>query len=201
MAAKKTSKRPPANREKSAVFSTRMDPSLRRQVEASAEKNSDGNLSREIDRLLKEALALHNEKDKNLRAVFYLVSQMARMMPGWRTDPFIFQAFQVGVFAVLGRLAPEGDPVPPENIIRAMTDKGATPEEPSNLAPQDYGFFISRVIWAMLENMERPPEGVSAPFGSWPWAFPQVREVLKVKPAGQRHREALIAALLKGEPK
>lgn len=201
MAAKKTSKRPPANREKSAVFSTRMDPGLRRQVEASAAKNNDGNLSREIDRLLKDALALHNEKDKNLRAVFYLVSQMARMMPGWRSDPFTFHAFQVGIFAVLGRLAPEGDQVPTESAIRVMTDAGASPEEVANLTAQDYGFYVSRIIWAMLENMERPPEGVTAPFGSWPWAFPQIREVLKIKSAGQRSKEALIAALLKGDPK
>jgi hypothetical protein len=199
MAPKKKAKRPAPNREKSAVFSTRMDPELRRQVEASAKKASGGNLSKELDRLLRSALAAQKEKDEKLRAVNYLLSQLARLMPKWHDDAFMFRAFQFGIFAIMNNLAPEGEETPVDLRAEAFPEKSS--DQLAEVRPEEYGERLSSLLWLMLEEIERPGQGETAPPGDHRWALPQARDVLKVKSAGQRHKEALIAALLKGESK
>jgi hypothetical protein len=50
-----------AVRKRSAVVSSRMDPDLRKQLEESAKAHSDGNVTRELDRLLRMILAFEGK--------------------------------------------------------------------------------------------------------------------------------------------
>lgn len=56
-------------RKRSAVFSTRMDPDLRKRIEKSAKENTGGNIAAEVDRLLRIALGLDLETDNILKGM------------------------------------------------------------------------------------------------------------------------------------
>lgn len=115
----KQAARAAANRSKSAVFSTRMDPDLRRQLEKSANAHSKGNISREMDRLLREALAFQKQPDKQLRAIHSVIGQMAVFLgPKWKTDPWLFRAFKTAVAEYLALLSPPA----PQNGLKRPDD-------------------------------------------------------------------------------
>ncbi len=123
-----------------AVFSTRMDPQLRVMLEKSAQKNSAGNVSQELEKML-YAQFRKRERDKKtraIRALCFLIEQIAlgansvagpaakwvldeeeygefldRFGDQWRTDPFRFRAFEIAVAEILSRLRPPGQFVSP----------------------------------------------------------------------------------------
>ena len=181
MAAKAAKPRKVANRQKSAVFSTRMDPSLKRQIQKSAKLHSRGNLSLEMDRLLKLALATEKQTDKSVRAIGYLLGQVAKLVSAplgehqarWRNDPWVWKAFLAGSYYLLMQLAPEGEPVTP--TVGGMLSETAQADV--------FGMEMGTLVWRLFVTVDRPPPDldVNVPKGSWFYAMPQARDDLDVK--------------------
>ena len=192
----KAKPRKAANRQKSAVFSTRMDANLKRQIQRSAKLNSQGNLSRELDRLLKQALATEKPEDRSVRAISYLLGQVALFVSeraaddnslNWRNNPWRYEAFQAGAFYVLKELTPTGKPVPPADLM-----------EISEGSAERFGITVGMMVLRLLKTTE-PPSGldVDVPKGYWPYAMPQAREDLGVK--SDLETKMMIELLLKGD--
>jgi len=187
----KAKPRKAATRQKSAVFSTRMDAKLKRQIQRSADLHNRGNLSLEVDRLLKQALTAEKQPDKSIRAISYLLSQVALFVSEraadndsiiWRNDPWRYEAFSAGAFYVLKGLAPMGEPVPPAGLM-----------EMSNGSAERFGIIIGMMVMKLLTTTERPPpdSGLDIPKGYWPYAMPQARDDLGVKSENQLFAEQL----------
>jgi hypothetical protein len=194
VAAKTAKPRKAANRQKSAVFSTRMDANLKRQIQRSAKLHSRGNLSRELDRLLKQALATETQQDKSIRAINYLLGQIALFVSEraaddnsiiWRNNPWRYEAFQAGAFYLLKALAPTGEAIPPAGLM-----------EISNGSAERFGITVGMMVLKLFKTIERP-SGSDVPNGYWPYAMPQAREDLGVK--SDLETKMMIELLLKGD--
>ena len=86
-------------RKRPAPFATRLSSDIKKQLEASAKKNSAGNMSREIERLLRVAFA-HQEKggSDDLRALIFLIREMAGGFTiDWRNDRWSFESFKAAI--------------------------------------------------------------------------------------------------------
>jgi hypothetical protein len=187
---KKRNKTPRADK----PYSIRLPNDLRKQLERfAAEHRKDGHgkkgwdLSQEIiarlNNSMRPAFAIQKQQDPRLPAIFYLVGQVTLFTgEDWKTDPWMFQAFKVAVFALLDKMKPPGDPKPTTGAKQVVMR--LAPETPSeqleNIKAEGFGLMISDLVWNILTTAIRPPAGVDAPSGSWPYAMPQAREELGI---------------------
>jgi hypothetical protein len=121
-------------------FSTRIQPETRKALEHEA-KVSGQSISQVAERLLKIGLAERQagEKDRAMRALCFLIAQLAHHVVGphvrkegseaavfeWRNDPFFYAAFKLAVGHLLDALSPG----PIENSVVVVTKEG--PENPA----------------------------------------------------------------------
>jgi hypothetical protein len=121
-------------------FSTRIQVETREALEKEA-KATGKSISQLAERLLVAGLAerQEEEKDKQQRALCFLISEIARQVVGpnatdgkrevalydWRSDPFFYRAFTLAVGRVLGAISPPGEIKPPK--IRTAEDEDADP--------------------------------------------------------------------------
>jgi hypothetical protein len=161
------------NRQKSAVFSTRMEPDLRQHIEQSAKRHSGGNVSKEVSRLMWMALANQEKQEPYLRALAYLISNVASGVgSGWKSDPWRFKAFKAGVVTLLDKLTPYGEVVVPESV------------PPLLRTPESFGEVVAMVLFGQLRDLTEPSleqsRALSIPSNSWVYALPQARRDLGV---------------------
>ena len=117
---------------KTECFSTRITPKTRHLLEAEAKRCGES-LSIVAEGMLLTGLEKRTEvkrRSYKLRALFFLIERMAKMVRGqhgfrrrgqprrsnkynWVNDPYMFEAFRVGVMGILERLRPSGDVVKP----------------------------------------------------------------------------------------
>ena len=143
-----------------------------------------------MDRLLKTALATEKQQDKSIRAISYLLGQIALTVSAvlgpdeqktWRNDPWLYQAFLHGASHLLARLGPEGELVPPTSWL--------DPTVPA----ENLGAIAETHVWSLLLSAERPSSaGFDVPQGYWLYAMPQARDDLGIKSKNNK----LIAELL-----
>lgn len=169
-------------RSKSSVFSTRIDPELRRQIEVSAKLYSDGNISNETTRLLKYALASQKKQSLKLRTIAYLMGQIASMIgPEWETDPWSFEAFKHAVSVIFEKLTPTG-PLNPSKLGKLVADRRKV--APEQFSPTAFGEDIAKIIWWILITQTTPLPGKDASQNlqadEFRYAMVQAREALKM---------------------
>jgi hypothetical protein len=118
---------------KTEFFTTRITPKTRHLLEAEARRCGES-LSVVAERMLLTGLGKRSEVQRRsykLRALFFLIERLAVMVRGgygrgpssgkgdprykynWLDDPYMFEAFRVGVTGILERLRPSGDVVKP----------------------------------------------------------------------------------------
>jgi hypothetical protein len=164
---------------KSAVFSTRITSGLRKNLDDAARK-SGRSLSQEVERRLKDSFGIQSDRDPAVRALCYLVGELAiRTCGDWRHDPWHFEAFRAGLNGLLDRLAPVGPIEPPKELPSSFPRaQGAALEW--LMSPQGFGELIAGTLLVQLETEKPPPAelGIDVPAGSWPYAMPQARRDL-----------------------
>jgi hypothetical protein len=99
---------------KLANFSTRIQPETRKALEAEA-KATGLSISQLAEKLLINGLKERRatEKDPAMRALCFLIAQLARHVVGpteadWRSHPFFYEAFKFAVVQLLDALDPPG---------------------------------------------------------------------------------------------
>jgi hypothetical protein len=118
---------------KTEFFTTRITPKTRHLLEAEARRCGES-LSVVAEGMLLTGLEKRSEVQRRsykLRALFFLIERLAVMVRGgygrgpssgkgdarykynWVNDPYMFEAFRVGVMGILERLRPSGDVVKP----------------------------------------------------------------------------------------
>ena len=134
MPPKKRVGRKATGRKRSTVFSTRMDPVLHKMLVESAQANSGGNVSLELEKMLHRQFRERKQatKGRPLRALCFIIERVARAVVShdwidplsedrinhWRTDPFHYRAFEIAVAQILKALRPPGEIVPPHEPDR-----------------------------------------------------------------------------------
>jgi hypothetical protein len=166
---------------KSAVFSTRITPETRSKLEEAATK-SGRSLSQEVERRLEDSFGIQRAGDPYIRALAYLMEQVAIMIPApgeVRSDPYKFVAFKTAVASLFEKLMPSGEVVVPplEGVAGEMREVMQTPE--------GLGAVTAAIVWAQLGSTPELPAAllaeVNAPAGSWLYAFPHARRDLGVE--------------------
>jgi hypothetical protein len=112
-------------RAKTSYFSTRITQRTRRLLEAEARRHEES-LAVVAEYVLQRGLEQRRDrrtrKDKSLKALVYLIAELAMIVPGrhaddpkynWRTNPFMFNAFRAAVNGLLASLQPPGKIVAP----------------------------------------------------------------------------------------
>jgi hypothetical protein len=99
---------------KLANFSTRIQPETRKALDAEAEATGLS-ISQLAEKLLRDGLKERRaaEKDPAMRALCFLIAQLARHVVGptdasWRSSPFFYEAFKFAVVQLLDALDPPG---------------------------------------------------------------------------------------------
>ncbi len=172
-------------RGKSAVFSTRITPDLRRDLEK-ASKKSGRSLSQEIERRLKDSFRIQKARDPAVAALCYLIGEIAiRACGDWKNAPWHFQAFRTALNGLLDFLAPTGPVEVPTELLSAFP--GMVDADPKLVewfkTPQSFGSLIATTLVAQLETTRGPPPddlGIEVPRGAWPYAMPQARRDLGI---------------------
>lgn len=162
---------------KGAWMSTRITQETRDKLEAAA-KESGRSLSQEIERRLDDSFGIQREQDPRLRALFFLISETIRAIPGSGdvfTDPHRFQQLKTGVATLLTKFTPPGEVVAPE---ATSPDMQAVMEIPGGM-----GVVAAEVVWTMLQSTEPPDPDYAphVPTGSPLYAMPQARRDLGVR--------------------
>jgi len=102
-----------------AQLTVRMPEDMRAQLEAAARKHGgDWTLTDELVGRIRTSFLREREQDRDpaMRALCFLVSQLARHIVGpgrmpaatWRSDPFFYEAFKIAVGQLLNALTPPG---------------------------------------------------------------------------------------------
>lgn len=133
---------------KTQVFTTRITANTRDWLQREAEA-LDQSVSQVAERLLRLGLYERRQrrtKDRRLRAISYLIQEIADrlnftgwldptsvrtnefvfVLGGWRTDPFRYRAFKIAVGHLLGALEPPGEiksPIKDEEFVALLADK------------------------------------------------------------------------------
>ncbi len=133
MSGKRTKGRPPkgAYKEKTATLTTRITPELRSALDTAARKNKVS-LSQEIEHRLRNSFDREMQRDwrdrladdlggKKTFALLLVISQFVQgieMLTGkrWHDDPYTIEEVGKGIIVILNRLAPPGEPTPPESL-------------------------------------------------------------------------------------
>lgn len=153
-------------------LSIRMPADIRDQLRKAAAQNGRS-ASQELLGRLKKSLdyETHKERDRAMRALCFLISELAVVVTGWsdsknrpaanwRTDPFFFHAFSLAVAHVLNAIAPKGKIKNPQ-WIRERGDAVLSYGLPETLSsPEVRGKFAADVVlqWlhvARFEDVER----------------------------------------------
>jgi hypothetical protein len=160
---------------KLAHFSTRIQVETRKALEREA-KASGQSISQLAERLLIAGLAERQgaEKDRPIRALGFLISEIARLVVGptvsdgkreatlyhWRSDPFFYRAFTIAVGRVLDALSPPGEIKPPRIGIVEMPpekddawDAGATRYVESFKSPEARAEHTADHILQVFRNL------------------------------------------------
>jgi hypothetical protein len=156
-------------------FSTRIQPETRRSLEHEA-KVSGQSISQLAERLLRDGLAERRqeaEQDKALRAICFIISEIARITIGphvsdgkrearlydWRSDPFFYKAFTIAVGRVLDALSPPGEIKAPE-ISLAEGEPDASMERwlKSFETPESRAEYTADTILRLFRNLPRVSE-------------------------------------------
>lgn len=100
--------------ELSASLSLRMPNSLRKQIDAAADKSGRSASQETIRRLQSSFGPDRLTTDKQTRAICFLISEVAqkiswRIPDKWHRHPFLFQAFKIGVAKLLEGIEPKGE--------------------------------------------------------------------------------------------
>lgn len=132
-------------------FSLRMPKELRGQLE-NAVKHTGRSVSQEI--LIRIAGSFHREREKakssQIRALCFLITQIAEAVSltdkdAWRTDPFVFKAFQCGVSTLLAKMEPDANAVSFIDRLPSTADK-------SRLNSDNHGRWTAETLW---DNLQR----------------------------------------------
>ena len=161
---------------KSAVFTTRITPETRRMLEMAAKANGRS-LSQEVEMRLTGSFDAKGEQDKYLRAVLYLISQVARCLPAGdmpQTSKFHFLAFKAAVASLLDRLAATRPG--PATLDPSMEEF----LEPPLRTPEAMGAMAATMVWQQIRGTKRLKAGEEARDGTWPYAMPNAREALGI---------------------
>src|SRR5262249_44732506 len=125
-----------------AQLTVRMPDDLRAQLVAAARQHGgDWTLTDELVGRIRASFIREREQDRDpaMRALCFLVSQLARNIPGpgrrvptaaWRSDPFFYEAFKIAVGQLLNALAPPGRA---KRYKATLTKNGMHSADPSAL--------------------------------------------------------------------
>jgi hypothetical protein len=184
-------------------LSIRITDALREKLDGAC-KASGRSLTQEVTRRLDDSFGIKGEPDPRVRAITYLIGQVT-LYTGkeWRTNPWMFQAFKAAVSLILEKLAPPGEPIPPELAKQIGAKIGVPPGQLESMMPEGFGFLISEIVWTVLTTMPELPPGMIVPSGSWGYAMPQAREALGVafdQPGSIANLERIAANMKEDKP-
>ncbi len=185
--AKKRTRRPGGGRKakgpikgKTQVFATRITPETRATLEKEAETSNQS-----VSQVAEKALWLGlNEKRRNgargpLRAICFLIENIVASIEGgkyakvehprdeWRTDPFLFRAFEIALAKVLGALRPKGeisrrsDDSVEDLAVDLLNEHGELTEldrhilgimRENNKSPENLGTYTANQVWILLNR-------------------------------------------------
>jgi hypothetical protein len=155
-------------RGKSATFTTRITPELRKALEREAKKNSRS-LSQEVERRLVDSIQRPKILERALgapqnRALGIVVARLAESVESttgerWRQNPFAFQSLQFAITLVLDRLAPAGPvQVPPQiEKLAAGLDRIAPEQGAHHRRPAGVGSAIALGLLDQIRISKSPP--------------------------------------------
>lgn len=160
----------PPRRQRSEVFSSRLDPQLRAQLEAAA-KVSGRNLTLELDARLRESFKQDTDdnRDRALRAIRHIVAETANAVTGvrsrdgkpvgdWRSNPFFYRAFTLALRSILDFLAPPGKIQPPYDLKNENNWRGLPPSiRDSYATPEARADATAAIVLYALQNDEPLP--------------------------------------------
>lgn len=157
----------PENRQKTAPISVRVHPDLKKRLDASAAVHCDGNLSREVERLLGAAIDTQTASDGFIQQTALLMGQAAvsvvttvaaddeERAKTWRNDPWAYDAFRSAVIHLLDQTAPKESP------------EGKAPKALANTANESsevFGKTVGMLVWSR-SHAERNKALVAALLG------------------------------------
>lgn len=172
---------------RSAVFSTRMDPELKRRIEEAAAKNSGGNLTRELDKIVRRGLSAEEKQpDSKIRALSFFIGEAADLIGLWDTDVWSFNAFKAAINHLLETNFKPDDPqiIPPpgavafKEIFAPLADDAFV----QNLGPERFGEWIAIMLWRSMLHSEGMSANIKSNKPAWVYAMVQAREALGIPP-------------------
>jgi hypothetical protein len=154
---------------KQANFSTRIQPETRMALEAEA-KATGLSISQLAERLLINGLKERRtaEKDPAMRALCFLIAQLARHVVGptgadWRSAPFFYEAFKFAVVQLLDALDPPGTYGESNMIVKEPPSAAINPSLQRYLAsfqnPQVRAEYSADLVLSLLREIPFWPEG------------------------------------------
>jgi hypothetical protein len=108
-------------------FSVRMPATMRGELKNAARKR-DRKEGQELLRRLQDSFTQDRDRarDPAMRALCFLFSELAEAahlgVPGWRSNPFLFQAVKIGIGKLLDALEPPGEVKAPSQWKEAFAD-------------------------------------------------------------------------------
>jgi hypothetical protein len=155
-----------------SLLTLRMPDDLRDTLGAEAHK-SGSTLTQEVLRRLRESLK-ESERDPKLRALCFLIRELAGHIVGpsvgevplydWRSDPFFYRAFKIGISQLLDALEPPGPIKAPEFEVNkgspdpAMKRYLASFESPEARAEYSADYILNALRQAPERTAEQEEE-------------------------------------------
>jgi hypothetical protein len=148
---------------KLANFSTRIQPETRKALEAEA-KATGLSISQLAEKLLINGLKERRatEKDPAMRALCFLIAQLARhvvgpMQANWRSAPFFYEAFKFAVVQLLDALDPPGGYGKSQMTVKAPPSAAINPSLQRYLAsfqnPQARAEYSADLVLSLLREI------------------------------------------------
>jgi hypothetical protein len=166
----------------SKVFTVRMTPELRAQLDRARGKRSAG---QELLRRLQDSFQRDKDRSRNrdLRALNFLIAEAAEAIgrEWWRSNPFHFEAFKLTVDKLLEAIRPPGKIKSPLLRQRPRRPKGLLGRAFSS--PAAYSDHVTAQIMAALSR-NRP---LTQEFAEIAREFPDIAEQWDVQFAGMSH--------------
>ena len=162
--------RKPLGKEGSAHFNTRIDPSIKRQIEKDAKKRGR-TISREIQERLRASVVVpRTPTSRRAAEVAYIAGQIAAILQAadreegskpfnWRENPFDLAALKAAFAATLDQFGPSTEPGPSRYTLFDTT-------------PADAGRQIAAIVGYLLRELNQ----IDEPSDSFWLTFPRIAE-------------------------